>query len=71
MVDKACLVLTVQASVIRLHMRFLDSTVLDHQRITLTTIPAKDSSTVEGEIQCFGELQVRVGEEADLSNCCQ
>ena len=47
-------------------MGVLHGTVLDDQGIALGAVAAEDGSAVEGQVQCLGEAEVRVSEEADL-----
>lgn len=58
--------LTIETSIIRLHMRLLDLPVLDHEHIPLAPVAAEDRRAVEVEVQCGRELDGGVAEEADL-----
>lgn len=58
---------TINTSIIRLNKGFLYFTIFDDESITLTPLPAEDGSgAVERQIQCFGELEVWIGDETDL-----
>ena len=57
---------TIEAGVIWLDVGLLDSSVLDDKSVALGAVAAKDGSTVEGEVQCLGEAQAGVCQEADL-----
>jgi len=63
------MILTLQASVVRFYMGFLDSAVFSNQCISLGAVATEDCSAVEGEIEGLGELEVWIGEEADLASC--
>lgn len=58
--------LTVQASVIRLDMRLLDSAILNNKRIPLRAVAAKDRRAIKRQIQRLCEAQARVAKETDL-----
>lgn len=47
-------------------MYLLDSSVVDHQSISLGAVTTKDGCSLEGEIKGFGESQAGVTEEANL-----
>lgn len=58
--------LTTETSIIRLHMRLLDLSVLDHKRIPLAPVAAENRRAIELQVQRGGELHGGVAEEADL-----
>lgn len=58
--------LTIETSIIRLHMRLLDLPVLDHEHIPLAPVAAENRRAIEVEVQCGRELDGGVAEEADL-----
>ncbi|KAI4134277.1 MAG: hypothetical protein LQ347_001660 [Umbilicaria vellea] len=58
--------LTIETSIIRLHMRLLDLSVRDHKRIPLAPVAAENRRAIEVEVQCGREFDGGVAEEADL-----
>lgn len=58
--------LTIETSIIRLHMRRLDLSVLDHKRIPLAPVAAENRRAIEVQVQCGREVDGGVAEEADL-----
>lgn len=57
---------TIQSSVVTLDVCVFYSTVLRDQGVSLGAIAAEDGGAIEREIECLGEAEIRVGEEADL-----
>lgn len=64
--EKGCVNHTIEPSVVWLNVRFLHSTVLNNESVTLGAIAAKDWRTIKGKIEAFGERQTRVRKEANL-----
>lgn len=48
-------------------MRFFDFSVLNDQRIPLTTVAAEDGAAVKGEVESLCQGKGWVGDEADLT----
>jgi hypothetical protein len=59
--------LTIQSRVVRLNKRLLDLTILNKESVPFTSRTAKDgSSTIKVKIKGLGELELWIGDEADL-----
>ena len=65
-ITKPFKMLTVDTGIVGLHVGTLDFPILSHQCITLATVLAKDGSTLEKEVEVFGELAGWITQEADL-----
>jgi hypothetical protein len=67
-------ILTVQASIVRLNMGLLHLPILNDQSIPLAPGTAEDGSgTVKVEVKSFGEFELGIGDKADLELsviCC-
>lgn len=59
-------VFTIDTCVIGLHIRLLYFAILHYQSIPLASIITEDGSTIEGQIQSFGELGIWITKEANL-----
>lgn len=58
--------ITIDSSIVRLHVGALDFAILNHQCVTLATILTEDSSTIERKVEVLGELARRIAKKADL-----